>query len=146
MLLWAAFAEESDSFKASFKIAFKRWLPWLGLFIAVLVWRQFFFQYQNTNYDFLLMDNLKADFLGTLGMLIALIFKDIWTITFAAWGDAFTLPDPTVFGRSTMTLYAGVVLAVLGGLVVFLLRQRADENMSHQKTDVGRGTPSCSAL
>ena len=128
VLLWAAFAEGSASFKANVKTAFKRWLPWLGLFIAVLVWRQFFFQYQNTNYDFLLMDNLKADFFGTLGMLIALVFKDIWTITFAAWGDAFTLPDPAVFGRSTMTLYAGVVLAVLGGLAVFLLRQRVDEN------------------
>jgi hypothetical protein len=128
VLLWAAFTGEAESFKEGVKTAFKRWLPWLGLFIAVLVWRQFFFQYQNTNYDFLLMDNLKADFFGTLGMLIALVFKDIWTITFAAWGEAFTLPDPAVFGRSTMTLYAGVVLAVLGGLAIFLLRQRVDEN------------------
>ena len=128
VLLWAAFAGEAETFKGSVKTALKRWLPWLGLFIAVLVWRQFFFQYQNTNYDFLLMDNLKADFFGTLGMLIALVFKDIWTITFAAWGDAFTLPDPAVFGRSTMSLYAGIVLAVLGGLAPFLLRQREEEN------------------
>lgn len=133
VLLWAAAPrQDGESFKGSVKTAIKRWLPYLGLFIAVLVWRQFFFQYQNTNYEFSLLAGLRADPAGTILALLGQVFKDIWTVTFAAWGDVFALPDPAVLGRRTMLLYALVVLASAVGLGVFLTRLRMDDDPSRR--------------
>ena len=122
VLLWVAASQEGLPFRDGLKTALKRWLPWLGLFIAVLVWRQFFFEYQNTNYEFSLLAALQADPAGAISALLGQVSKDIWIVTFAAWGEALTLPDPAVLGRRTTQLYALVTLAVAVGMGVFLTR------------------------
>lgn len=127
VLLWVVVAQEPQPSGVNFKIVLKRWLPWLGLFLGVLVWRQFFFPYQNNNYEFSLLGALQADPAGAIPTLLAQVFKDIWTVTFAAWADALTLPDPAILGTRTTQLYALVVLATSIGLGLFLPRLRRPE-------------------
>jgi hypothetical protein len=141
VLLWVVVSQEGGPFKDSLKAAFKRWLPWLALFISVLVWRQFFFQYQNTNYEFSLLTAFQADPIKAMTALFGQIFRDIWTITFAAWGDVFTLPDPAVLGRRTTQLYAVVALAAALGLGVVLTRLRRENEDEPSKSLLTRDLP-----
>ena len=134
LLLWIVLSQENPSLAQRLKKTALAWLPYLVLFLAVGIWRAFFFRYQTQNYAPLLLTQLRAQPLQALWNLIAQIGQDVWTATFAAWGSAFITPNPAVLGARTTQAYQVLVLATaLIGVVVLLFFKRGENPTGGRK-------------
>ncbi len=110
------------------------WIPYLVIFIGFLIWRVFIFKFPTYKPD--LVNDLKANPLGTLIHLAATILKDLYTVTIGAWNQIFQIP---ALSRSGL-LYVVIVLATFFSIGAYLwwmnkrLEGEAIEDKKHQRT------------
>jgi hypothetical protein len=123
-LIWIVLSETVPDRRQRLKQAFKVWLPYLLLFVALVIWRAFFFRFQTQNYQPKILEQLKAQPFQTLAALLGRIAGDLWLTTFAAWGKVFQLPDPAVLGGRTTQVYALVAAASAAVLALYLSAAR----------------------
>ncbi|HEY2980719.1 MAG TPA: hypothetical protein VGJ22_06030, partial [Anaerolineales bacterium] len=122
-LIWTGLRDDYDSRPARVRRTLRLWTPYAALFAAAAFSRVFIFN--NQVYGLGLLPRLKTDFFTTLWSLIQNALVSFWTVSAAAWMQAFRLPDPAVHGPRTILVYAAVVLVAF--LFVFaLLRARQD--------------------
>ena len=95
------------------------YFPYLLLWLAAVLSRIFIFN--NQVYSTSLLGDLRTDFFGTLARLIQLILASFWTVSGAALGQIFQLPDPSMDGWRVTAMVAGVVIFVFA-LFVYALR------------------------
>lgn len=120
VIIWVAQVGVVPVRRRRVKVVLGCWLPYLILFIAVIVWRLFFFQYQTHNYSPLLVEQVKAAPLATLWNLVKTAAFDWYKTSFMAWGLAFTLPSVQVLGRRTTQVYWLVSAASAAGMALYL--------------------------
>ncbi|MBI5294116.1 MAG: hypothetical protein HY869_01485 [Chloroflexi bacterium] len=125
LLLWIALRDEVPAASQRTRRTLGLWAPYLAVFAAAVLSR--FFIFNNQVYGIGLLPRLQADPLGTLTSLAQTALTSLWTVSFAAWGQAFQLPNPVVHGPRTLALYAGVLALVLGA-VAALFWWRQDED------------------
>ncbi len=89
------------------KASLKRWAPYLAVFAAAVLSRLFIFN--NQIYE---IGSEQAG--STIFDLLATISSNLWTVTGAAWSQAFHLPSPVVDGWRTTALYAAVTVVTAG--------------------------------
>ncbi len=65
-LIWIVLSETLPDRRQRLKQALNAWLPYLLLFIALVVWRAFFFRFQTQNYQPKILDQLKTQPFQTL--------------------------------------------------------------------------------
>ncbi len=118
-LLWIVLGENEPDRKKRLRRTLFHSLPYLLLFLGVVIWRAFFFSFQTTNYDLTLLDNLKFQPLQTLFTLLLTVLKDIWLTSFGAWGQVFKLPNPIELGRLTTLVYAALVIGTAAGVLIY---------------------------
>lgn len=97
------------------------WTPYLAVFSLAVLSRIFIFN--NQIYQFSLKDELVKAPLETILTLAKNVLSSLWTVTGAAWMQAFQFPNPAVDGPRTMAVYAFVVIAV-AGLILFGLSKQ----------------------
>jgi hypothetical protein len=97
-------------------------LPYLALFLAVGVWRAFFFPYQTQNYELQLLEHARSQPLSTLLLLAERIAGSLWVTIGAAWGLAFRLPDFENLGLRALVLFGLVSAGLTVLLAVYLAR------------------------
>ncbi len=124
LLIWIALRDEVPTASQRTRRTLGLWAPYLAVFAAAVLSR--FFIFNNQVYGIGLLPRLQADLLGTLTSLAQTALTSLWTVSFAAWGQAFQLPNPVVHGPRTLALYAGVLALVLGAVAALLWR-RQDE-------------------
>ncbi len=124
LLIWIALRDEVPTASQRTRRTLGLWAPYLAVFAAAVLSR--FFIFNNQVYGIGLLPRLQADLLGTLTSLAQTALTSLWTVSFAAWGQAFQLPNPVVHGPRTLALYAGVLALVLGAVATLLWR-RQDE-------------------
>lgn len=136
VLFWAAMPEKRGW--ARIKAAFKAWLPYLAVLLAVAAWRAFFFSYQTQNYDLSLGAQLKTAPLATLLGLAAEVLRSLWLTGAAAWLKTL-LPDPAALNtRTSLLLFAAVTAASYLAFALYFARLR--EN-SPGASKAARGLP-----
>lgn len=131
-VLWFALQEEEKDLRRRLRRVLSAWLPYLGLFIGVVIWRTFFFTYQTTNYRPGLLADLKAAPLAALGQLLLTILKDGWTVSFAAWGQVFRFDQAVELGQRTFLVLLAIMAVSALGLVIFLVWKTHDEGPSEK--------------
>jgi hypothetical protein len=124
LLIWIVVREQVSDVRARLRRAFSLWLPYLLVFVAAVLSRLFIFN--NQIYGFGLLSSLKANPAGTLASLAKVIPVSLWTVSAAAWGQVFTLPDLTVAGPRTIAVYAAVIILAILVLLFYLLRSRLE--------------------
>lgn len=107
------------------------WIPYFLLWLADLFWRMFIFN--NTVYSASLLGDLRTDFFPTLARLVQLILASFWTVSGAALGQIFQLPNPSVDGPRTTMMVAGVILLVFL-LTFYVLRGSYARTQVHTYT------------
>ncbi|MCS6994345.1 MAG: hypothetical protein NZP74_10990 [Anaerolineales bacterium] len=93
-------------------------LPYFSAFIAVTLWRAFFFPNQNASYNYQTLENLRANFLWGLGKLFGNMLHALWTTFPAAWLSPFAPVETATLGLfTTIAAFALALTAtVLSGL------------------------------
>ncbi len=145
LLLWFAL-RAIPAPKERIRRAFSAWLPYLIIFLAGAVGRTLLFN--NQVYSYSLLDALKATPLLALWGLIQTIFLSLWTTLFAAWGQAFALPDFALQGKVTIAIYLGIII-FLFGLIFFTLSKQENnvkDVIASEATSALRGKHSPSRL
>ncbi len=124
LLLWFALTEISAP-KERIRRAFSAWLPYLIIFLAEVAGRSLIFN--NQIYGYSLLDNLKAAPFPALWELLKTILLSLWTTLFAAWAQAFTLPDFSLQGKVTIAIYLFTILALFIFLTPRLKKKGNDQ-------------------
>jgi len=94
------------------------WAPYLVVFVAAVFYRLFIFN--NQIYE---LGGAQA---GTYPFnLLTTIPSSLWTVTLAAWGQVFRLPDLATDGPRTTLVYGAVTLVTYGVLIAALIRLQA---------------------
>lgn len=92
------------------------WLPYLALWIGMVIWRAFFFSFQTQNYSMLFLDRLQADFGSAMIFLFQSILSSLWVAGPGAWVDVLRIDTVFASGKLTTVLFFFLI-----GLVGFLL-------------------------
>ena len=139
-LIWIVLAESIPDRRQRLKQAFKVWLPYLLLFVALTAWRAFFFRFQTQNYQPKILEQLKTQPFQALAALLGTIAGDLWRTTFAAWGKVFSLPDSAVLGGRTTQVYALIVVLAALLLGLYLATVKPGQEVSpHSGSGAQRG-------
>ncbi|MDZ4158506.1 MAG: hypothetical protein U1B80_01840, partial [Anaerolineaceae bacterium] len=135
LLMWISLADSAPANRLRARKTLRAWLPYLVLFLAVSIWRAFFFPHQTRNYDLTLVETLRDQPLAALFQLAGTISNDLWLTAVEAWLYAFRLPNPAELGARTTLMYGMLVgvAAAFVGLALALLR-RQDAPSSQRKT------------
>ncbi len=126
-LIWIALRAEALDVSGRIKRSLKLWAPYLAVFAAAVLSRLFVFN--NQVYGLGLLPRLRADFIHTLLALTATALQSMWTVSAAAWIQAFQLPNPAVHGPRTLMLYAAVITAAFVILLFAFWSQQEREEI-----------------
>ncbi len=117
LLFWFSF---EGLVKTKIRQSIRVYLPYLVIFIAITLWRAFFFTNQNASYSYQTLDDLKANFILGFGKLLLNMLHAFGETVPHAWLfpfepiDLTTLGLYTVIGAFTLalaaTLLAGLYL------------------------------------
>ncbi len=127
-LIWVSLRADSSprperSRRAEFRAVLQRWTPYLVVFTLAVLSRMFIFN--NQIYQFSLKDELLKAPLDTIILLASNVFSSLWTVTGAAWAQAFQFPNPTVDGARTTLVYA-VITVVAAALTLLGWRNQTE--------------------
>ncbi len=133
-LLWMVLGENKPNHKIRLQRTLIHSLPYLLLFLGVVIWRAFFFSFQTANYELTLLNAFRLQPLKTLFNLLLIVIKDIWLTSFGAWVRVFNLPDPADLGRLTTLVYAVLVVGTAVAATLYLFfTPREDSETSRSK-------------
>jgi hypothetical protein len=119
-VIWISLRDESITLVNRFKRTLSLWTPYLAVFALAVLSRLFIFN--NQIYQFNIREEFAKAPLQTTNFLLQNIFTSLWTVTGAAWGQAFQFPGFSTDGPRTIALYALIVL-VVGALILFVWRK-----------------------
>lgn len=105
------------------------WLPYLAVFIGVVVWRSLLFGFQT--YQPTLMSRLRENPLPALLGLIQTALNDVWMVLFGAWARAFQVGMIAGSGRSTQRL--ALIAVILLASLIYLLLARFQPSASRKQ-------------
>lgn len=134
-VIWTSLREESLTVRARIKQTLRLWVPYLAVFALAVLSRLFIFN--NQIYGFSIKDELAKAPFETVKSLLQNIFISLWTVTGAAWAQAFQFPNLVKDGPRTIALYAFVVIAV-GALILFVWRRLRNFDQKSKMKIAGR--------
>ena len=104
------------------------WAPYLAVFVAAVLSRLFIFN--NQIYE------IGGSGVGTMPFnILTTIPTSLWTVTVAAWGQAFRLPDLATDGPRTTLVYGAIALVVYGAVIAALFGRQAEETKRSDNRD-----------
>ncbi len=117
-VIWTAIRKDIFDPPQRLRRTLSLWMPYLAVFAAAVLSR--FFIFNNQVYGIGLIPRLQTDFVNTSLSLLQNALFSIWTVTVAAWLQAFQLPNLAVHGPRAIALYAGVLVLVIGAALTLL--------------------------
>ncbi|NWF63099.1 MAG: hypothetical protein HXY38_02230 [Chloroflexi bacterium] len=118
------------SFKNRLKMTIFYFLPYLVIFIAVTVWRAFFFEFQNASYPFVLLDTLRADLFAGILYFLNQVLVSFWRTVFETWLLPFLTIGATGFGPLTLSLMLVLLFSSILFTGVYLFTFKAGDAQS----------------
>ena len=123
VLLWFHSGGEALERGQRLRQTFRRWAPYLALFVLAVLSRLFIFN--NQIYGFGFKGDLARQPLNAALGLVRDALSSLWTSTAAAWAQMFQPPDLVVDGPRTLLIYVVVVLCAVA-VTVTALRAAAE--------------------
>ncbi len=123
-VIWIALRDDIPDPRQRLRRSLNLWTPYLAVFAAAVLSR--FLIFNNQVYGIGLTPRLQADFAGTLLSLTKNALSSFWTVSVAAWLQAFQLPNPAIHGPRTVALYAAVIVIVVGAALLWLWPRQAE--------------------
>jgi hypothetical protein len=124
IILRTVSAEGDHRWAPRIRRAIALWLPYVGVFVANVLWRVFVFN--NQIYRPSLLSNLRSAPIVTTVNLLKTIVTDLYTVSLSAWWEVLGFPNPAVTGPRTILFYFVVVLVTAALVGLFLSSMHAE--------------------
>ncbi len=128
-LLWLALGRQPGGSAARMQRTLAHWSPYLGVLVATVIWRVFFFPYQTNNYQLVILQQFSSQPLQTLGLLAWRALSEIWIALVPAWINATQPPNPDLVGDVNVTRYLLLMGASALGLFCIGLLLRSNQRV-----------------
>ena len=126
ILLWMESGNQNLPATRRIKQVVKRWLPYLGVLVAFLVWRIFIFEFPT--YQPFYIQNPGASPLTLIFSLVKTIVGDVIEMGLLAWG--VTLRAYSSLGSLRPAALASAGLALASGVAIFVYLLRLESSVS----------------
>jgi len=133
LFIWFSLSAENLDKSKRAKITFINWLPYLVLWIGVILWRIFFFSYQTHNYQLLFLESLRESPLQAILWLIKDIGQSIWVVLVGGWVKLFELPDIAQLGIRT-TLVTIILIVIIAIILIWYLITNHGESLDRDSS------------
>jgi hypothetical protein len=130
LFIWLAIGPSIDNRAQQLKITLFNWLPYLLLWVAVTIWRVFFFSFQTQNYEMSLFKSLKDSPIKALLNLAIEVITSLWVVIVNAWTHIFKPPSLSQLGPRT-TLVMLLVMVLVSAFTIWFLLYNRDRSQSH---------------
>jgi len=128
-VIWTSLREEDMDVRARLRRTLGLWWPYLAVFAAAILSR--FFIFNNQIYE------IGGEQAATTPFnLLTTLPASLWTVTVAAWAQAFRLPDLAVDGPRTTLVYGAVTLVTYGVLIAALFWRQAQGQERSARKDI----------
>ena len=128
-ILWMVVRNPKLDLKTHLRRTFGLWTPYLAVFVAAVLSRLLIFN--NQIYE---IGGSETGF--SLPGLILEIPRSLWTVTIAAWGQAFQLPSTEVNGPITTIIYGLVAMLAYGLAIGGLFRVQVEVRERSEKDNL----------
>ena len=130
--IWTSLREEYQNPRERIKPTLRLWAPYLGVFALAVFSRLFIFN--NQIYEIGIETEGTVSSATSLLPLIQNALVSLWTVSVAAWGQAFQRPDPAVHGPLTYAIFTFVQLAAAALILLLLWTRRTEQTTSTRGT------------
>jgi hypothetical protein len=127
-ILFILLRDRQLDFKAHLRQTVKLWIPYLAVFVAAVLSRLFIFNNQIYEIGGEQVSSAPFNFLTTIP-------TSLWTVTVAAWTQAFRLPDLAIDGPRITLVYGGIALVTYGVVIFALFRRQVSSGERSVRTD-----------
>lgn len=132
LLLFLLFRDRGLAARPAWSKSLKRWAPFLLVMLLFIFWRFSFINLPSNPNHPSLIEDLRAEPVSTLIILIEKVLQDFIHVLLGPWNDTF---NPGLVDFSDVSLVVSIVVAiVVGGLVTLYLRRQAqtsaDDNLN----------------
>lgn len=117
----------SGTMRERVKKAALYFVPYFLIFAGVTLWRMFFFTYQNASYQYLMLDEIKKDFVGGILLLLKNVGLSFWRTIFEAWLLPMFTIGQTGLGPLTLALMFVLLFLVIIIAGVYLYKLDAND-------------------
>ncbi len=122
------------------KRLFMAYVPYLALFLLMVFWRAFLFPYQTQNYDPVWLEQLRANPLAGLGLLVQTVFDGLMKALIKVWQPVLAIGSPEVIGKRIFAMTLGVALAIALVCALFIrLVRKSSASSGNDKTAASLG-------
>jgi hypothetical protein len=125
VILWIVLRPLEKSNLGSLKQTLKYWVPYLSLFMAIVVWR--YIVSPQGNYPVVITDDFANQPWGVTVEAIGRIYQASLTTALLAWSKLFEFPTLPDIGLQRMFLYGALVLISLFLSLAYLLKLEKDK-------------------
>jgi len=123
--IWTSLREAYPRPRDRVRPTLKLWLPYLTVFALAVLSRLFIFN--NQIYEIgIASEETSSSATGLLPLIQSAIIS-IWTVSVAAWEQAFRRPDPAIHGLLTYGLFTFVQLAAAALILILLWARSTDK-------------------
>jgi len=130
IFIWLAISPKIFGLKSQLVKTFKFWCPYLIALICFSIWRIFIFKFPT--YSPILLDQFSSLTVDDSGYFLSKIVRDLYTISFTAWGKVFHFPTISEFGRNATYLFYTLVFSSLLISVIYLIFQKGTGNIKRE--------------
>ena len=127
-IIWILLRDHQFGIKTHLRRTLGLWVPYLAVFVTAVLSRLFIFN--NQIYE---IGGSQAG--STPFNLLTTIPASLWTVTVAAWSQAFHLPDLAVDGPRTTLVYGAITLVTYGLVLTALFWRQAEGGVLSRRTE-----------
>jgi hypothetical protein len=127
-ILWMLLRDQQLDLKTHLRRTFSLWMPYLGVFVAAVLSRLFIFNNQ-------IYEIGGGQVSSTSSNIFTTIPSSLWTVTVAAWGQAFRLPDLATDGPRTTLVYGAIALVTYSVVIYALFSRPVERGGSSTRGD-----------
>jgi len=127
LFIWVILSEEVNGFSQRFIQSFKRWLPYLLVWLANAGWLAYF--YTIGGYESYDVEVVKAPL--TILRILSTIGEAVWKAGFYVWAQVFVLASKTITAPTTLATFA---LIVIGFILILSYLRKLNPSEGETKT------------
>ncbi len=129
VFLWLTLEEGEANFRKRAATVLKRWLPYLLLMAAFLIWRNL---QPTPRANILIFDRLRSDPVAAIIELGRTVLQDIFEGSVLAWVQVFNFSKLLVYRRSIILLCAIIVITSSVVTIFYLVKLRSPNELSQE--------------